>query len=165
MSFAFIGLLAAAAAAGVLLLNMNLRSPWPWGAKAAATVVTCGLLIVVYLAHLELLGWPAAAKLPERFLLISAAVREPGKAGGDAGAIYIWARPVEDPAAEPRAYRLDYSRELHERVVAALASARDGTRQMGTVTGRGGAGAEEERPVSVRFEALGGRALPPKRRR
>ena len=165
MSFAFIGLLAAAGAAAVLLLNMNLRSPWPWSVKAAATLVTCGLLIVVYLAHLELLGRPAAAPLPERFVLISATVREPHKAGGDEGAVFIWARPVDEPRADPRAYRLDYSRELHERVLAALERARDGTRQMGAVTGRSGAGEEDERTVSVRFEALGGRALPPKRRR
>lgn len=165
MPVALIGLLAAACAAAVLLLNMNLRSPWPWTVKAAATLATCGLLVIVYLALLELLGWPANAPLPDRFVLIAAEVRDPDKGGGDEGAVYLWARPVDDPASAPRAYRLDYSRALHEQVVSALHNARGGSRQMGTVTGRSGAGPGEQRAVAIRFEALGGRALPPKRRR
>lgn len=165
MSFAFIGLLAAACAAAVLLLNMNLRSPWPWPVKATATMATCALLVTVYLALLEMLGRPTGAPLPDRFVLIAADVRDPDKAGSDPGAIYIWARPVDDPQAEPRAHRLDYSRELHQRVASALDSMRDGTRQMGSVTGPGASGPGRERAMGIRFQAMDGRALPPKRRR
>jgi hypothetical protein len=52
------------------------------------------------------------------------------------GANYIWAKVAEDPGSEPRAYRLACSDELHEQVAEALDRSRNGTRQMGTVTGR-----------------------------
>ncbi len=165
MSLAFLGLLAAACAVAVLLLNMNLRSTWPWTVKFAATVVTSALLVVVYLAMLALLGWPTSEPLPDRFVLISADVQEPIKGRDDEGAIYIWAKPVEDSASEPRAYRLPYNKKLHGQVVSALDSARNGARQMGTVTGRGGSGPGEQRSVSIRFDELRERALPPKRKR
>jgi hypothetical protein len=83
----------------------------------------------------------------------------------DEGAIYIWAKVAEDPGSEPRAYRLAYSEKLHQQVVSALDRSRSGTRQLGTVTGRSGSGPGEQRGVSVRFDELRGRALPPKRKR
>ena len=165
MSLAFIGLLAAACAVAVLLLNMNLRSTWPWTVKLAATLVTSALLVVVYLAMLALLGWPTSEPLPDRFVLISADVQEPAKGRDDQGAIYLWAKPVEGSASEPRAYRLPYSEKLHGQVISALDRSRSGTRQLGTVTGRSGSGPGEQRGVSVRFDELRGRALPPKRKR
>ncbi len=165
MSLAFMGLLAAACAVVVLLLNMNLRSTWPWTVKLAATVVSSALLVVVYLAMLALLGWPTSEPLPDRFVLISVDVHEPIKGRDDEGAIYIWAKAPEDPGSEPRAYRLAYSEKLHQQVVSALDSARSGTRQMGTVTGRSGSGPGERRGVSIRFDAFRGRTLPPKRQR
>ncbi len=165
MSLAFMGLLTAACAVAVLLLNMNLRSTWPWTAKLAATVVTSALLVVVYLAMLALLGWPTSEPLPDRFVLISADVREPIKGRDDEGAIYLWAKPAEEPGSEPRAYRLPYSEKLHGQVISALDSARNGARQMGTVTGRGGTGPGAQRGVNIRFDDFRGRALPPKRKR
>ena len=165
MSLAFMGLLAAACGVAVLLLNMNLRSTWPWTVKFAATVVTSALLVVVYLAVLALLGWPTSEPLPDRFVLISADVQEPIKGRDDEGVIYLWAKAVEDPGSEPRAYRLPYSEKLHRQVVSALDSARSGTRQLGTVTGRSGSGPGEQRGVSIRFDDFRGRGLPPKRKR
>jgi hypothetical protein len=165
MSLAFMGLLAAACAMAVLLLNMNLRSTWPWTVKLAATVVTSALLVVVYLAMLALLGWPTSEPLPDRFELIAADVREPTKGGDDQGAIYLWAKPAEDPGSEPRAYRLAYGERLHGQVISALDSSRRGTRQLGTVTGRGSSGPGEQRNVSIRFDDFRGRGLPPKRKR
>jgi hypothetical protein len=165
MSLAFMGLLAAACGVAVLLLNMNLRSTWPWTVKFAATVVTSALLVVVYLAVIALLGWPTSEPLPDRFVLISADVQEPVKGRDDEGAIYLWAKAVEDPGSEPRAYRLPYGEKLHGQVVSALDSARNGARQLGTVTGRGGSGPGEQRGVSIRFDEFRGRGLPPKRKR
>lgn len=165
MSLAFMGLLAAACAVAVLLLNMNLRSAWPWTVKLTATLATVALLVVVYLAMLALVGWPTSQALPERFVLLSAEVREPGRAGDEEGVIYLWAKAAGDPEAEPRAYRLTYGERLHKQVAEALDKARNGTRQMGTVTGRQGSRPGEQLSVTIRFDNFRGRGLPPKRRR
>ena len=66
---------------------------------------------------------------------------------------------------EPRAYRLPYSEKLHGQVISALDSARSGTRQLGTVTGRSGSGPGKQRGVNIRFDDFRGRGLPPKRKR
>ena len=73
-------------------------------------------------------------------MLKSADVQKPAKGGDNQGAIYLWARLVEDSASEPRAYRLPYSEKLHEKVISALNSSRRGTRQQGTVMRRSGSG-------------------------
>ncbi len=96
-------------------------------------------------------------------MLKSADVQKPAKGGDNQGAIYLWARLVEDSASEPRAYRLPYSEKLHEKVISALNSSRRGTRQQGTVTRRSGSGLGEQRNVSIQFNAFRGRGLPPKR--
>ncbi len=74
-------------------------------------------------------------------------MHQPIKGQEEEGANYIWAKPVEDPGSEPRAYRLANSDKLHEQAAEALGSSRNGTRQMGTVTGRSGSGPGEQRSV------------------
>ncbi|MDX1541719.1 MAG: hypothetical protein R3349_09980 [Geminicoccaceae bacterium] len=109
---------------GVLLLSLNLRSGWRWPVKAAA-IVTTGLFVVAFFIGLgALLGWPTSRALPEHFTLHASLVREPSKAAGDPGAIYLWLSPIGEESAEPRpprAHRLPYSRELHERLARAEA--------------------------------------------
>ena len=77
------------------------------------------------------MGWPTDDKLPPKFLLHWAVIQEPDVKLGDEGSIYVWARPISeseiehkewndyllsfyDGKSEPRAYRIPYSRELHE---------------------------------------------------
>ena len=60
------------------------------------------------------------------YLLLQVDIREPNPQTGDPGVINLWVRPLKvikkkgpsflqyDPKSEPRAYRLPYSRKMHE---------------------------------------------------
>ena len=82
-------------------------------------------------------------------------IKEPNKRTGDKGCVYVWATGSEgehhkkdgwrtllvyfqnyDPT-EPRAYRLNYSRELHERSQEALGKIKNGEGVGGKNNGRG----------------------------
>lgn len=127
------GLVAAYVLVALLLLSINLYSRWPWWVKAGTIVLTSAFYIVTYFSFPPLLGWPTEAKLPERFRLISAYVQEPNKATGSEGNIYLWATSVAagTDTSEPRAYRLPYSNELHQKVSAANVKLRKGLAQLG----------------------------------
>ena len=129
MTQAVLGLTAAMAALVALLLNLGLRSAWPWRVKAAAVSVSFATVVVGYFALVSLMGRPTPLTPPMDAELLHAVVHEPSARGADAGAIYIWARPLDDPAAAPRAYELPYDRGLHESLVAALVQLAQGTRQ------------------------------------
>lgn len=106
----------------ILLLSLNLRSGWPWPIKAAAIVLTGAFTVAFFVGLGTLLGWPTGRALPERFTLHASVVREPAKGSGDPGAIYLWLSPIDQDDADPgppRAHRLPYSRDLHERLARA----------------------------------------------
>ena len=75
-------------------------------------------------------GWPAKEAMPQRALLLHAVVREPNPAKHDPGAIFLWVVPLgqDDPgpfaydpiSGEPRAYKLPYSRPMHEQTAGAM---------------------------------------------
>ncbi|MCG8380455.1 MAG: hypothetical protein MI865_13410, partial [Proteobacteria bacterium] len=46
-------------------------------------------------------------------------VVQPNKETGEEGSVYIWLTEIEDmnTSAEPRAYELNYSNELHEKII------------------------------------------------
>lgn len=152
----------------VLLLNLNLRSAWRWPVKAGAVVVTFGVLALGYFALAGVTGWPASRPLPAHFVLVAADIREPDKRTGDAGAIYIWAKPLERSRDEPRAYRVSYSLELHRRLAEALQRVRDGARLHGEVEGQRQASSARGRappePSGIRFYEPRRPALAEKRR-
>ena len=100
-------------------------------------------------------GWPAAERMPQRALLLSATVREPNPSKGDPGAIFLWVIPLnmDDPdpfsytpvSGEPRAYRIPYSRSMHEQAAAASkAISQDGRPMLIERDGLQGGGAEGE---------------------
>lgn len=79
-------------------------------------------------------GWPSGANpLPERFLLHASVTQEPDPVSGDSGHIFVWASDLSDgkPAAQPRAYRLDYTKTLHSDLEEALRNMRNGNVQLG----------------------------------
>jgi hypothetical protein len=99
----------------LLLLTLHLRSTLAWQLKAAATLAAGALTVLTLDAAHGLLGWPTGRALPEEFRLHGVHIDEP-RAGGE-GAIHLWvthARGDDEPL--PRAHRLPYSRELHERL-------------------------------------------------
>ena len=114
-----------------------LWSPWPRWLKAGLAL---GATVLYFFGHdtvLALAGTPSREPLPERFVMVAALVEEPSSQGK--GALYLWVRPMHDgvAAAEPRAYRLAYSRKLHEEINEGLKKGRDGVAQMGTAELKG----------------------------
>jgi hypothetical protein len=112
---------------GGLLLWFVIGGRGAWWLKLGAIIVTCGFTFAVWSALGSFGGWPTDEQPPARALLVSSSVDEPR-------AIYVWllaphpsgllAYRPED--ATPRAYRLPYSRELHEQVARGAALAKQG---------------------------------------
>ena len=104
---------------GLLLLSLNLYSEWPWYTKAVTIVLTSAFYLVTYFSFPPLLGWPTAENPPKQFRLIAAHVVQPNKETGDEGTVYLWLTEIENMTAtgKPRAYRVGYSNELHERII------------------------------------------------
>lgn len=101
-----------------------------WWLKIAMIVLLTGTGVEVWKALDSYAGWPTGDRMPSQAILISAVVREPNPRTHDPGAIYVWTRPLTAPSKdlfderpdgnEPRAYRLPYSREMHEQLMQAM---------------------------------------------
>lgn len=106
-----------------------------WWLKAALIVLLTGFGLETWRALDSYAGWPARETLPKRSLLISAMVREPNPSRNDPGAIFVWVQPLSLPdtgaftyrpvSGEPRAYRLRYTRTMHESVAQAMQAMRE----------------------------------------
>ena len=119
--------------AGLLLLALLalLYSRWPGWLKGLLVAAVTALYFVGHEVLRAVLGLPSPDPLPERFVMLSALVEEPtAKAPGS---VYLWVSPFGDGAGlQPRAYRLPYSKALHEQVEGGLRRSRDGVSQMGS---------------------------------
>lgn len=71
-------------------------------------------------------GWPASASPPRDAAFVWANIREPDQLADDRGEIDLWLVPAG--AAQPRAYRLPYSRQLHQAAQRAMDATRGGMR-------------------------------------
>ncbi len=109
-------------------------------------IIICLLLPMIYFIHWQSLqstkGWPSDQILPTQFELISADIVEPNPIEKIAGNIHLWIRPSE--TEPPRAYILDYSRDLHQRLFETKKRMASGRRQIGLLydtsnTGQSGA--------------------------
>ena len=74
-------------------------------------------------------------------MLLAAVIEEPS-ARTD-GALYVWVNAIDDgkPTAQPRAYRLPYSKDVHSMLNEGIKKVRQGVSQMGTSepkVGKGG---------------------------
>ncbi len=117
-----------------------LFSHWPRWIKAVLTVGSLGFYFFAFNAVGSLLGQPSTDALPPRFVMVAAFVDEPRPKF--AGAIYLWVTPIEEGRnnMEPRAFKLPYSRPMHEQVASGMKKGRDGVAQMGTAEARSGTG-------------------------
>ena len=115
-------------------------SRWPAWLKAILTAGVCAFYFFGYHSIYSLLGIPSSDALPERFLLIAAVVDEPTPK--HAGAVYMWVTPIGEgkDQLEPRAYKLPYSRPVHERIIDGLKKGKQGVSQMGTAEVKSGNG-------------------------
>lgn len=126
------------ALAFVALLAL-LASPWPRWAKAALLLGVTALYFGAERAFDDVWGWPGRQALPERFVLLAAVIDEPSPRSD--GALYVWVNALEEgrPAAQPRAYRLPYSKHMHALLDEGMKKVRQGISQLGSATPRSGA--------------------------
>ncbi len=96
-------------------------------------IVVLAALPFFYVIHYVLLkgiqGWPTGTPLPERFELVAFDINEPRPMTNERGDILLWVRTKE--AQQPRVHRLDYSRELHQSLLAADERQAEGKTQVG----------------------------------
>lgn len=122
-------------ALAVLLVGLHIYSSVPVWVKIGTILLVGGFFFATYNALHGMLGWPTKRELPEEFLMIASRVIEPDKIGNAKGDIYIWAASINDsyPDREPRAYRVNYSPELHVELDKADWRMRRGIIQMGRI--------------------------------
>lgn len=125
-------LLWAFVALAFLLALACLFSAWPRWLKGALVLATLALYVHTDTALQQVWGLPSHQALPERFVLLAAVIEEPGK--NRPGALYVWVNALENgkPAAQPKAYHLPYSKDLHALLNDGLKKVRQGVSQMGT---------------------------------
>ena len=129
------------AALALLCVLALLWSRWPAWLKGILVVgVTVFYFYADSVVH-QLSGWSRPDALPERFVLLAAVIEEPS-ARTD-GALYVWVNAIDDgkPTAQPRAYRLPYSKDVHSMLNEGIKKVRQGVSQMGTSepkVGKGG---------------------------
>jgi len=128
----------AAAALAFLCLLALLWSRWPRWLKALLVVGVSGFYFLADDLSHRMWGWPAADPLPERWVLLAAVIEEPS--ANTPGALFIWANALDNgrPAAEPRAYRLPYAKDLHALLDEGMKKVRQGVSQMGTAEPKAG---------------------------
>ncbi len=147
------GLIIAYILIAMLLLSLNLYSKWSWPVKAAGIVLVSVFYLVSYFSFPPLLGWPTKGEdLPQRFRLVAAHVTEPDKITGSEGAIYLWLTDMTagHNSKKPRAYELDFNKDLHKRVVEAKAKLNKKLPQLGEIQ-------ESDNPVGeVKDNSQGG---------
>jgi hypothetical protein len=110
-----------------------LWSHWPGWLKGMLLVA---VTVFYFFAHDEannIAGWASNERMPERFQLLAAVIEEPTTKSP--GALYLWVNAVENgkPAAQPRAYRLPYTKDLHALLNDSLRKIRQGVSQIGTL--------------------------------
>ncbi|HIF50118.1 MAG TPA: hypothetical protein EYQ42_01045 [Thiotrichaceae bacterium] len=133
MALGITGIIAAYIILGLLLLSINLYSKWSWPVKAMTIIITSVFYVVTYYSFPPLLGWPTTQHPPSQFRLISAHVVQPNKETGKEGSVYLWLTEIKNmsDSAEPRAYELQYSSELHERIINVKSKLDKDIKQMG----------------------------------
>jgi hypothetical protein len=137
-----------AALAFVALLAL-LWSRWPAWLKALLVVGVSAFYFFADSVVHDMWGWPSADALPERFVLLAAVIDEPTTKRP--GALYVWVNALEDgkPAAQPRAFRLPYAKDVHALLNEGMKKVREGVSQLGTAEPRPGkAGLSWLRPGS-----------------
>lgn len=130
----------------------------------------------LYYAVPNFMGWSTTQSIPDRSRVLSVRIQEPNPKENISGAIYLWLniRPVErkvtlseilDPRkaflyyskTEPRAYKLDYRKMFHKRVLKAQKRKRGtpGGQMVIKKKGRKGKGKKGEFPDDqIKFEII-----------
>jgi len=125
------------------------------------------ILPVFYVSHYLLLqqlrGWPSTAALPQQFRLLAFDISEPDPNTDRPGQILLWIHNSDSD--QPRVYRLNYRKDLHQELVGAgqrLAEGRPQVRFHGRPSNPAGTGADTDGQEIIRFRDEAGRSLPSK---
>jgi hypothetical protein len=120
------------AALALLLALALLWSRWPAWTKTLLIAGVTVLYFYGYDAVRAIHGVPSNEPLPERFVMLAAAVDEPGTKGP--GSIFLWVSEIVEgrTGLAPRAYRVKYTKDLHGQIDEGLRRSKDGVSQMGT---------------------------------
>ena len=138
------------------------ESALKWYFKAACISAFCIFTIIFWSAIHTFLGWPALEDdVPEKVLIHWAIVKEPNKFTKFDGRIYILLETLGEPDSnflarffgyqkekvEPRLYRLEYNRDLHEKLEKEIMpKLRSGQPVLGRLTkGQAGQGRKQKR--------------------
>lgn len=98
-----------------------------WWGKLAAILIGTWVGLAVWSPLDSYLGWSTREKLPTKFEIIWADIREPNNRTGDEGAIYLMVKVLKESRergvldyrnkpVEPRLYELPYSRGMHQQM-------------------------------------------------
>ena len=123
----------------VLLCTLALLwSRWPAWLKGLLVLGTTVLYFWGNDVVHNLSGWPSADSLPERFALLAVVIEEPN--AKTAGALYLWVNALEKgkPVAQPRAFKVPYTKDLHALLNESMKKARQGISQMGSAVPKAG---------------------------
>jgi hypothetical protein len=125
-----------------------------WLVKASIILASMYFCLAVGFSVKDYMGWPTGDPLPKKFLVHWIIIEEPNIQPENKGSIYMWVKPIEnhkekyealedylisfyDGKSQPRAYRLEYSRELHKQAQEAIANLMQGKQLGGTNGGEG----------------------------
>jgi hypothetical protein len=152
-----------------LLMLVLVFSRLHWLLRLLLVFMVSGSYWLAYQGWDRAQGWPSTNPVPEKFLLHGAVIEEPDKDRGVDGTIFLWLSDLTtyQPAEQPRAYIMPYSKRLHTAAQEALRQMRNGELQMGTVLPDEAAqqvtdGFTGEIPTMIEFSNLPQRALPEK---
>ena len=122
----------------LLILLALLWSGWPSWLKGVLVLAVTGLYFFGNDAVHQIWGVPSADPLPERFVMLGAAVDEP--TAKTPGSIFLWVSVPREglKKLEPRAYRVPYTKELHTQIDQGVRKGKDGISQMGTAEVKAG---------------------------
>ena len=115
-----------------VLAGLNLYSSLSWSRKALLIILTSVSYLVIYYSYAPLLGWPGRGNLPQRFNLVAAYGQEPDEKTGRRGSIFFWVTDKSSADFTPRAYVVDFTPELHARVLEAMERMHKSIPQIGT---------------------------------
>jgi|TARA_R110000824_G_scaffold55629_7_gene153072 hypothetical protein len=138
-----------------LALWFIIGSKGHWLSKALVIFASLYFCLSVGFSVKDYMGWPTEESLPKKFLVHWIVIQEPDKKTGDKGAIYVWTKPLSkvedktvtwedyllsfyDGKSKPRAHRMSYSRDMHEKAQQAIDTIRSG----GQIGGQSGQGKE-----------------------
>lgn len=117
-----------------LLVLIIIHSKLPFLLKLPLVLLTGLFMVVSYRGWNDAQGWPSSSEIPDKFLLHASVIEEPDSAQKTDGHIFIWATDLEaqKPAAEPRAYVINYDQDVHSALEDALRNMRKGNIQIGS---------------------------------